>query len=225
MKSKLRKSLSTRGFENLRALYYDYKRYKTRVFQKKIRMEPTFENVQLGAGVRNVDGWVNVDLSGGDVDLDLTFGKLPWKDTSVQNIVSQHVIEHLVIEDELIPLLREAHRILKPTGELWLATPDLRKICQSYIDNNCKELYDDRVARMPHWSLNGYPIQHMMNDFFHQQGEHKNLFDFELLKWVLEKSGFRNISRVTEKDLLNRFPGFPERGDDIQALYVLAVKD
>lgn len=206
----------------MRALLYDFKRFKTRLFQQKKNINPSSDKLQLGSGVRKIKGWVNVDLAGSDFNLDLTYGRLPWKDASFESIVSQHVIEHLVLEDELIPLLKEAKRILKPMGELWLATPDLRKISRSYMEYNCADMYDDRVKRMSEWSLQGFPTQHMMNDFFHQQGEHKNLFDYELLKWTLEQAGFTNISQVTEKDLLNRFPGFPERGDDFQALYVVA---
>ena len=201
------------------------RRFKTRLFQKKKYGRPLFKNLQLGSGVRKIPGWINVDLSGSDVNLDLTYSQLPWADESFDNIVSQHVIEHLVLEDELISMLSETHRILAHGGQLWLATPDMRKIIQSYLDNNCEVMYKDRVARMPEWSLNGMPTQHMMNDFFHQQGEHKNLFDFELLQWVLQKSGFKNIQKTTELNLLDRFPGFPERGDDLQALYVLAIKE
>ncbi|MGB4849608.1 MAG: methyltransferase domain-containing protein [Saprospiraceae bacterium] len=225
MKKFLKQRISKRTFENLRAIAYDFKRFKTRMFQKKKNGKPLSKNLQLGSGVRQIPGWVNVDLSDADVNLDLTYGLLPWPDASFDNIVSQHVIEHLILEDELISMLTEAQRILTSGGQLWLATPDMRKICQSYLDNNCEVMYEDRVRRMPGWTLNGLPTQHMMNDFFHQQGEHKNLFDFELLKWVLQKSGFKNIQKTSELNLLDRFPGFPERGDDVQALYVLAIKD
>jgi hypothetical protein len=61
-----------------------------------------------------------------------------------------------------------------------------------------------------------------VNDLFHQWGEHKNLFDFDLAKWALEYAGFSDARQVEEADLLARFPGFPVRGDDLMTLYVTA---
>jgi predicted SAM-dependent methyltransferase len=55
---------------------------------------------------------------GSDLNLDIANGKLPFKNEQFQSIVSQHVIEHLTIEDELIPLLRECKRSLKVGGEI-----------------------------------------------------------------------------------------------------------
>ena len=49
-----------------------------------------------------------------------------------------------------------------------------------------------------------------------------NLFDFELLEWALTSTGFQDVRRISEADLLARFPEFPERGDDLQSLYVRA---
>jgi predicted SAM-dependent methyltransferase len=225
MKRFLQKRLSRRTYEHLRALVYDVKRFKTRIWQRKKLYSPPSPFIQLGAGARTMSGWVNVDLTGADVNLDFTYGKLPWKNDSVESIVSQHVIEHLKLEDELIPLFREIYRVLRVGGQLWLSTPDMEKICRSYLDHHCLDLYEDRQRRMPEWSLGNIPSQHMMNDFFHQNGEHQNLFDFELLKWALMQAGFQNIQRTNEKNLLDQFPGFPARNDDVQSLYVRTVKE
>lgn len=60
-----------------------------------------------------------------------------------------------------------------------------------------------------------------MNDTFYGYG-HKNLFDFELLAWALRRAQFGTVERVNEKDPLARFPGFSERGDDLQTLHAVA---
>jgi hypothetical protein len=39
----------------------------------------------------------------------------------------------------------------------------------------------------------------------------------------LKRSGFRDVRRVSEADLLARFPEFPFRGDDLHSLYLRAV--
>lgn len=224
MKEHIKSKFSQRSFENLKSVSFEYKRLTTRLFQKKRKLQAKQPNLQLGAGIRKVNGFINVDLSGADVNLDLTYKTLPWKDESFDNIVSQHLIEHLYIKDELIPLLMELYRILKKDGAVWLATPDLEKICQSYLKNKCKDLVEDRKKRMPEWDFEDYPTQHMMNDLFHQEGEHKNLFDFELLTWILNQAGFKKVEKITENNLIQQFPDFPRRNDELQSLYVKAIK-
>ncbi len=223
MKNYLKSKLSQRTIQNIKAIYFDYKRFKIRMFQKRKKTKPKCENLQLGAGVRRVKGWLNVDLFGSDQNLDLSYGKLPWLENSFQNILAQHFIEHLHLKDELIPLFAEMHRVIKPGGCVWLSCPDIEKICKSYIENKCQDLVDDRKKRMPEWSLKDYPSQHMINDLFHQNGEHKNLFDFDLLKWTLKKSGFDETQKISEKDLLIEFKDFPIRNDDKHTLYVKAI--
>lgn len=219
MKKILHKKLSIRTLELVVAVYYELKRFKTRLFQTKKQTIPKLKNLHLGSGARKFESWLNVDLTNSDYNLDLTH-KLPWVDNSFEFVVSQHFIEHLTAEDELIPLFAELQRVVLPKGEMWLTTPDLEKLCFSYLNYKCKDLVEDRKTRMKNWSLNGFPSQHFMNDLFNHSGAHRNLFDFELLEWMLLKAGFSKVERTNEKDLLAKFPEIPKRGDDKQALYV-----
>jgi predicted SAM-dependent methyltransferase len=147
---------------------------------------------------------------------------LPWADECFNVIVSQQVIEHLELESELFPLLREMARVLEPGGVAWLACPDMERICRSYLHDGGRALLVDRQRRWPTFTLNGLPPQHMMNVLFHQAGEHVNLFDYPLLRHVLETAGFTEVARVSERDLLDAFPELPLRDDDEFALYVRA---
>lgn len=183
---------------------------------------PKSDKIHLGCGDRRLEGWLNVDLRGSDFSLDLAASYLPWQDDSFSAAVSQQVVEHLKIKSELIPLLRELHRTLKPRGEVWISTPDIEKIVHSYVVHRMEDLIEDRKTRWPAYTLEGMPSSQMMNDFFHQHGEHVNLFDFPLLKWTLEQSGYEGVRRVSEEDLLSRFPEFPPRNDEAHSLYVKA---
>jgi predicted SAM-dependent methyltransferase len=180
--------------------------------------------VHLGCGSRKVPGFLNVDIQGSDHDLDLAAGRLPWHDGSIEAVVSQQVIEHLEIESQLRPLLRELARVLKPGGEAWLACPDMEAIARSYLADGGQALLDDHLSRWPKHSLGGLPVSHMVNVIFHQFGEHVNLFDLTLLRHLLLEAGFSQVDRVRESDLLSRFPGFPPRHDDAFCLYVRAVR-
>ncbi|MFD3662985.1 methyltransferase domain-containing protein [Streptomyces sp. NPDC058659] len=163
-------------------------------------------------------------MSGSEFDVDLAAGRLPFPDRSADTIVSQHVIEHLDLREQLIPLLRELHRVCDDTGRVWLSCPDLAKVCAAYLDDRGQALVEDRRRRWPDYTLGGAPVQHFINDLFQARGKHRNLFDFDILAWALDQAGFRSVERVEEADLLAAHPGFPPRHDDLQSLYVVAAK-
>lgn len=180
--------------------------------------------MHLGSGSRRLPGWVNVDLAGADVNIDLTVRPFPFESASFDAVVSQHVIEHLDIEDEAFPVLHEVYRVLKSGGEFWVSTPDMEKLLKYYFEDGCSKLHAYVMQRDPVSLPDGVPERFVVNRLFYQRGEHKNLFDFELLKWALEKSGFVNIARVDESDLLARFPSFAPRNDEIELLAVKCNK-
>jgi predicted SAM-dependent methyltransferase len=188
-------------------------------------VEPSHPRLHLGCGKRRLPGWLNIDAAGSDYDVDLASGRLPWRSGVFDAVVSQHMIEHLELEQELLPLLCEVRRVMKRGGELWISTPDMEKLAQAYVNGLTGVLKADRLDRFPQYPFSTYedmPAQHMLNHYFHQLGQHKNLFDFALLAWVLGKAGFTSIERVSEADLLARFPDFPPRSDDLHSLYVRA---
>ncbi len=76
----------------------------------------------------------------------------------------------------------------------------------------------------PDYSVYGFPSSQFMNDQFFEWGANMNLFDFELLTFVVKQAGFSECIRVSEKDFLSSFPEFSERNDDDHSLYVKAIK-
>ena len=205
-------------------IYLDLLRLKARWrgrLKKKRLLSP---KLHLGCGRRRVEGWLNVDVRGSDFDVDLAAGRLPWKDESFESVVSQHVIDDLEIEHELIPLLKEIKRVLKPGGELWLSTQDMTKICRSYVEDGGAKLIADRKTRIPDFDMKGYPDSQFMNELFYDSGWNMNEFDLPLLDHVLQKAGFDQCRRVGERDFLERFPDFPPRRDDYPSLYVRVIK-
>ena len=210
--------------ESRQALKFDVVRLRTRLrhgLKRSVRAD--LNRLHFGCGTRRVDGWLNVDLMNSDLDVDLS-QRLPWQSGQFNAVVSQHVIEHLELHRELLPLLREVRRVCRPGAEIWLSTPDLAVICRSYETSKGADLLADRVTRYPDWAgvMKGVPPSHMVNHLFHQMGQHKNLLDFDLLAWALDQAGFVKSERVNEQKLRDRFPEFPIRNDDWQSLYVRA---
>ena len=97
------------------------------------------------------------------------------------------------------------------------------KICSSYLSYGMSDLLEDSRSCFPDFSLGELPASQMINHLFHQNGEHKNLYDFTLLKWLLKKTGFKDIKRETEVTFLKKFSNFPPRNDDMQTLYIQAA--
>jgi predicted SAM-dependent methyltransferase len=206
-------------------MHFDLLRTRTRLKRHGDRdLVPSRPRLHVGSGLRKAEGWLNVDVVGSDFDVDLATGRLPWRQSSFDSVVSEHTIEHLELHAELLPLLAELRRVLRPGGEIWLSCPDIEKICRSYVDHRMVDLIEDREKRWPGYRFDEAPTSHLINELFHQSGEHKNLFDFELVDWALRMAGFVDVRRVCEADLLARFPGFPARHDDAQSLYVTASR-
>lgn len=216
--------LQVLSLQTIRALRNDAQRLRARIrVQRRTAVGPLPDLLHLGCGSRHLPGWLNVDLAGSDWNIDLARGRLPWPDGTFSAVVSQHLVEHLMLEEELIPMLSETHRVIKDGGELWVSCPDIGKICRSYIDHEMEDLIADARNRWPDTMRDGKPSSHFINDLFHQSGNHQNLFDFALLSWTLEKAGFANIREVSEEELLSRFPAFPARNDGALTLYVYAT--
>lgn len=184
---------------------------------------PPCSRLHFGCGARRIPGWLNVDLAGSEFDIDLA-APLPWRDAVFECIVSQQVLEHLELESEVMPLLSELARVSRPRAEFWASCPDMDKVCRGYVQDGGRALLDDRRRRVPVPWPEGRPFSQMINVMFHQDGEHRNLYDFALLKWLLETHGFGRIERVDEAALRARFPEFPARNDDYHALYIRAVR-
>lgn len=205
----------------------DILRSHARSMSRRSSLSPKSRFLHLGCGDRLVDGWLNVDLVDADNLVDLANGSLPWSDEFFDAVVCQHVIEHLELRSELTPLVAELYRVTAPGAEIWLSCPDLGKACNAYVQDKGRALLEDKMKRKSadaDIGMNGVPSQHYINQLFDQGGEHKNLLDEELLKWLLCNAGFVDVTRRCEQDLLDRFAKFPRRGDDIHSIYVSAVK-
>lgn len=225
------KSLLANFRNSIYSIKWDLTRLNTRIrtrvmLSRYLRRGGQLTRLHFGCGPKIVEGFLNVDIRDSEIDIDLASAKLPFLNNQFTIAVSQQFIEHLHITSELIPLLKEINRILITRGELWLSCPDIEKICAGYMFDKGSSLVEGREQRFSSWDWNPnrYPSAQIINHFFHQDGEHKNLFDFELLQHILLKAGFKNIERKDENSFLEVFSGFPKRNDDDHSLYVKAVK-
>lgn len=106
---------------------------------------------------------------------------LPISKNSVDFIYSSHFFEHIFKDDALV-LLKSCFDALKSRGIIRISIPDLEYAISQYFKGNKVE---------------------MLDNFFFVQGKgsylarHKYMYDFDMIKEILEQIGFSNITRCS----------------------------
>lgn len=138
--------------------------------------------LNLGCGRHTLKGWINYDIENHpDVKfLDLSHGRLPHVDKSVDYIFSEHFIEHIT-KEQARRLIGECFRVLKPTGVLRIVTPDLGRLVRAYVSQE--------ICKMPGvWEPT--TACEMINDGMRLWG-HRYLYDVEEMSQMLMSAGFK----------------------------------
>lgn len=156
-----------------------------------LQVNPPPYKVQIGSGLVRRAGWLNTDI-GPRAQYWLDMGEpFPFPNSSVTRLFSEHVVEH-VTPDVVEHFLREAHRVLAPTGLLRILTPDAESLAREYIARS-----DRALALVQRNAVLGfrsqYPVDNL-NLVFHANG-HRYVWDEESLTDALRQAGFRQVRR------------------------------
>jgi len=96
--------------------------------------------LNLGAGRRRLEGYLNVDLAAEPPpDIQADVRALPLPDAYADEILAIHLLEHLN-RWEAPAALAEWRRVLKPRGMLVLELPDLMKCCRAVLRHDHQRL-------------------------------------------------------------------------------------
>jgi len=88
-----------------------------------MKIKPKYEKLNLGAGGKIMKGYVNLDLVKlPEVNIVHNLNKFPWPfpDNSFQEIVCEHILEHL---DDFNKCVNELWRISKPKAKIRVSSP------------------------------------------------------------------------------------------------------
>lgn len=142
--------------------------------------------LHLGCGKRYIPGFVHVDLDDfPHIDYQHDARSLPmFEDNTAALVYACHVIEYFD-RIEVLDVLREWYRMLKPGGVLRLAVPDFAAMVEVY------RKYGD--LSLIHGPLYGPMVIH--TDSGERTIYHRTVYDFETLRSVLESVGFNNVRR------------------------------
>ena len=151
--------------------------------------------LHIGAGDKNRPGWLNTDIEprAGQVFLDAT-RRFPIEDQSFHYVASEHVIEHLGLEDGRV-MLSECARVLRRGGRVRIVTPDLRKLTALLGEQQTDDArrYLRGKIQWHRWPDTPTPACVILNYEMRDFG-HRFLYDASTLRAVLEGAGFRPVA-------------------------------
>jgi SAM-dependent methyltransferase len=107
--------------------------------------------LDVGCGINKKPGSIGIDRnlrSKADVIVDLDRFPYPFRDSSFDGLQAIHVIEHVA---DVIRTMEEFHRLVRPGGEVYLATPH-------YTDFSS---FCDPTHR---WHLNSFSLRYFGED-------------------------------------------------------------
>lgn len=152
--------------------------------QKKI-------NLHLGAGKRNIPNFVNVDLSNHKhIHYKRNVSDLKiFSNNSVDYIYASHVLEYFDF-DEGLKTLKEWRRVLKPKAILRISIPNFDSLIKVYKKTkNIDKVIGPLFGKMK-----------VNKKIFY----HKSTYNFDKIKNLLKKSGFKDIKKYNWKDTWHR---------------------
>ncbi len=171
-----------------------------------------------GCGASGEPGWINSDLKDGpgiDISADIRHG-LPVASDSLDYIVSIHALPMISYPD-LVPVLRELRRMLRPGGVLRLSLPDLDRGIDAYLRG--EEDYF-LVPESDVRSRGGRFIVHML-----WYGYSVTLFTADFIEELLWAAGFSRVDHCRFGETRTPYEGIVELDNrEQESLYVEAVR-
>ena len=172
-----------------------------------------------GCGAAGEHGWINSDLKDGpgiQITADIREG-LPIEDDSLDYTVSIHALPMISYPD-LVPVLQELRRMLKPGGVLRLCLPDVELTMAAYArgDRDFFFVPDDEVQ-----SFGGKFAVHML-----WYGYTVTVFTKDFIEELLWKAGYTDVRHCAYRETASDFaPGILELDNrETESLFVEAVK-
>ena len=151
-------------------------------------------NLHLGCGKRYIPGFIHIDCDQyNHIDYRCSFESLPFIESGVVDLIyCSHAIQYFD-RFEIILILKEWKRTLKPTGILRLGVPDFNVLAKLYTTDGLEKIIGPLFGRIQ-----------IKGDECSQWLYHKTVFDFELLKSTLNKAGFNTVYRYDWKKTLHK---------------------
>lgn len=180
---------------------YNLKAIQDKVFLLNLK---GVKKLEVGSGFNPHPGYIHVDVRAGLPDLqyvcDFSKDRLPFPDSIFDELLANHVIEHISWR-KLPFVLGEWFRVLSKQGKLVLRTPNLRFIVETYLaGKTTPEWPGDEKFIKDNLSSSVTPAWWANIKLFSGQDYDANFhhvcFDFPMLSDLLKRIGFREVKEV-----------------------------
>lgn len=194
----------THGMDrSLRNLRKEILLFKNHTLTTKVDIDYEGKKLQIGGGKHLLKDFVNLDaFPPADIIFDVREG-LPFKDSSIPYIFTEHFMEHIDYPVSVKNFISETFRVLKPGGEIVIGVPDSELIINGYATKD-KNLFNEMMER---WYKNRNCKEHfntyidLVNYHFRDQDDDEKYnphfwgYDFEKLQNLLVSAGFIDVKR------------------------------
>ncbi len=176
------------------------------------------KRLNWGCGHSGVPGWINADLKDGpgiEISGDIRDG-LPLESDSMDYVVTIHALPEIHYA-ELVDVLRELRRVLKPGGTLRIAVPNVDRAIDAYRrgDREFFTVPDEDAA-----SIGAKFVTHLV-----WYGYTRCLFTKDFMEELLRTAGFETIHHCRFQWTESGYDEIVELDDrDAESLFVEAVK-
>jgi SAM-dependent methyltransferase len=181
-------------------------------------MNATINRLNWGCGSWTPPGWINSDIKDGpgiDLSCDIRQG-LPLAEESMEYIVSVHALPEMPFND-IVPALKELHRVLKPGGVLRLALPDLLKGVRAF------ERGDRDYFLVPDEDAKRLGAKLVVQLIWY--GYSRTLFTADFIEELLLKAGFQRVVHCNYQQTASPFAEIVSLDNrENESLFVEATK-
>lgn len=171
-----------------------------------------------GCGDWTMPGWINADIKkqpGIDLVCDIRDG-LPLDADSIDYVAAIHSLPEIPFT-ELVPTLQELRRVLKPSGVLRAALPDLDKGIEAYHRR------DSSYFKVPDEDATSVGAKFVTQMVWY--GYSRSLFTHEFIEEQLLRAGFTSVQHCTFKQTASSHPEIVALDNrEQESLFVEAVK-
>lgn len=203
---------------DLYKIYWKNKKENKRKEVQRLIIDDYLKNneikkMQIGCGSNIIEGWLNTDLNYNNKVAFLDAGeKFPIESDVFDYIYSEHLFEHLKVEQQL-NMLKESYRILKKGGIIRIATPSLEFLFKLYANPNTLEnrkYVNWAVKNIPNLNVVNNTIAdieehycYVINNFFKAWG-HQMIHNYDSISKLALQCGYSQIiqCKVGESEVL-----------------------
>ena len=187
---------------------------RSTINKSKIQGDTSMRKLEIGSGNRPQEGYEHLDLDPKcpHVEYVAPMDKIPTEDNVFSEVISVHVIEHDSWRKSK-EILKEWYRVLAVDGVCIVTTPNLKFICEMYVDGKnggTKWLKDYGIMHpeeKAHIDIDGVPNLSRWANFklFSSTAGgdiHYACYDADSLTSLMKQIGFKDIKVEHDGDSL-----------------------